>query len=63
MSPVVLILVFCLGPACQEQRQFIDSPISCMLQGQVRATEWLNGHKRWKLRSWRCEMLPVGQNI
>jgi hypothetical protein len=58
---VQLVFVFCLiaSPTqCQEQRPTFEelSRISCMVQGQQYAQDWLNEHPKWMLARWRCEM-------
>jgi hypothetical protein len=55
-----LVLVFCLASApgdCQEERPlFADmSLMSCLVQGQRYASDWLADHPKWTLSGWRCE--------
>lgn len=56
---VTLILVVCLAGApdsCREERPIVDvsSPMSCMIEGQRYAIEWLEEHPKWRLEKWRC---------
>jgi hypothetical protein len=55
-----LILTVCLAAApdtCQEERPPVEpaSAVTCMMQGQEIAAEWLNEHPKWVLSAWRCE--------
>jgi hypothetical protein len=55
-----LVLVFCLmtsPTSCQEERPLMTQlPLmSCMVQGQQYAQEWLADHPKWELSRWRCE--------
>jgi hypothetical protein len=56
---VSLILVVCLTAApstCQEERPLVEvaSSLSCLVEGQQIAAEWLEEHPKWMLRGWRC---------
>ena len=56
-----LIIVVCLAAApniCHEERPMIDmaSGVSCIMQGQQIAAQWLADHPRWMLRGWRCRL-------
>lgn len=60
---VTLILVVCLSTTpdiCREERPPIDveSPMSCMVQGQQIAAEWTEEHPKWRLSAWRCQFGP-----
>jgi hypothetical protein len=55
-----LVLVFCLAGlpnSCHEERPLLEqmSPMSCVMQGQQYALEWLADHPKWALSGWRCE--------
>lgn len=57
---VELVLVFCLMDApgsCQEERPMLGQVplMSCLMQGQQFAQEWLADHPKWALSGWRCE--------
>ena len=54
-----LILVFCLATApanCQEEKPALAdmSLMSCLVQGQQYAADWLAEHPKWTLAGWRC---------
>jgi hypothetical protein len=56
---VYLILLVCLSTspeACREERPPVEvaSSLSCMMQGQLIAAEWLEQHPKWILRGWQC---------
>jgi hypothetical protein len=64
---ITLVLVVCLSTtpdSCREERPIVDvsSPMSCMLQGQHYAIEWLEEHPKWHLSQWRCEVGPRGKD-
>jgi hypothetical protein len=64
---ITLVLVVCLSTtpdSCREERPIVDvsSPMSCMLQGQQYAIEWLEEHPKWHLSQWRCEVGPRGKD-
>ena len=55
-----LVLVFCLATApghCQEERPLVADLLlmSCLIQGQQYASDWLVDHPKWTLPGWRCE--------
>ena len=64
---VSLIRIVCLS-ATREIRREGRPPVedvsatSCMLQGQQRASEWLDEHPKWALRGWRCKFGPPEQS-
>jgi hypothetical protein len=58
---ITLILVVCLAATpdiCREETPPIDpaSSMSCVVQGQLMASEWLSEHPKWLLKGWRCRM-------
>lgn len=60
---ITLVLVVCLSSApnvCREERPPVDvaSPMSCMVQGQQIAAEWLSEHPKWHLSGWKCQIGP-----
>jgi hypothetical protein len=53
-------LVFCLASApgdCQQERPLLadTSLMSCLVQGQRYASDWLADHPKWTLSGWRGE--------
>ena len=57
---ITLILVVCLTAKpdiCEEQRPPVEivSQMSCLVQGQQIAAEWLEEHPKWRLLGWRCQ--------
>src|SRR5689334_5994505 len=57
---VQLVLIFCLATSpgsCREERPILEqlSLMSCMVQGQQIAQDWLADHPKWTLSRWRCE--------
>lgn len=58
---VTLILIVCLSATpniCQEKTPPVEiaNAMSCAIQGQIIAQEWLNDHPKWLLRGWRCRL-------
>ncbi len=58
---VSLILVVCLAATpeiCREERPPLEdiSQVSCIVQGQQLASQWLDEHPKWALRGWRCKL-------
>jgi len=56
-----LILVVCLSgtsDVCHEERPLVDlaSPMSCLIEGQQIAAEWIEEHPKWRVQGWRCQM-------
>jgi len=56
---VSLILIVCLAGApdvCREEQPPVDvaSVMSCAMEGQLIALQWLDDHPKWTLRGWRC---------
>jgi len=54
---IKLVLVVCLAAnpgVCKEVTPTLDDGISCAIQGQIVAQDWLSGHPKWTLRGWRC---------
>jgi hypothetical protein len=54
-----LILVICLSTApdvCREEQApaDVESAMSCAMDGQLIAQQWLEDHPKWTLRGWRC---------
>jgi hypothetical protein len=58
---IELVLVYCLAAApdqCVERRLPFDPGISamaCTMEAQRVASEFLETHREWLLRGWRCE--------
>ncbi len=64
---LTLVLVVCLSAApniCREEEPPVTvvSPMSCVMQGQLLALEWLEDHPKWRLASWRCEAGARGKD-
>jgi hypothetical protein len=60
---VTLILVVCLSGSpdiCREEQPPIDvtNAMTCLVQGQQIAAEWLEEHPKWPLEAWRCRLGP-----
>jgi hypothetical protein len=58
---VSLILLVCLVSSpetCQEERPPVEvaSSLSCVIEGQLIAAEWLEEHPKWALKGWRCRL-------
>lgn len=58
---ITLVLVVCLSATpdiCREETPPVDvaSPMSCMVQGQQIAAEWLAEHPKWQLSGWKCQI-------
>ena len=59
---VQLVLVYCLmsdGSACVENRPMTEyplTPISCMVEAQPMASDFLRAHPKYHLASFRCEI-------
>jgi hypothetical protein len=56
---VALILIVCLAATpdiCREEQPPVDvaNAMSCAVQGQLIASQWLDEHPKWLLRGWRC---------
>lgn len=54
---ITLVLIVCLASApdvCREEQPPLDDCISCAIQGQIVAQDWLNEHPKWMLKGWRC---------
>lgn len=57
---ITLILIVCLSATpdvCHEEKPPVDvaSPMSCMVQGQQIAAEWVSEHPKWQLSAWKCQ--------
>jgi hypothetical protein len=55
-----LVLIFCLAgtpSSCQEERPLVAdmSLMTCLVQGQQYAANWIADHPKWTLSGWRCE--------
>ena len=55
-----LVLIFCLAGtpgSCQEERPLVAdmSLMTCLVQGQQYAANWIADHPKWTLSGWRCE--------
>lgn len=64
---LTLVLVVCLSATpsiCREEQPPMDavSPMSCAVQGQLIAVEWLEDHPKWQLAAWRCEVGTRGKD-
>jgi hypothetical protein len=60
---VTLILIVCLSgtpDVCREEQPPIEvsNAMSCFVQGQQIAAEWLEEHPKWRLEGWRCRLGP-----
>ena len=58
---VQLVMTFCLmvnGGSCVEQRPMLEglSPMGCMVSAQPLAAEFVRGHPKFALTSFRCEI-------
>jgi len=58
---VSLILLVCLAASpetCREERPpvEVETGLSCLMQGQLIAVEWLEEHPKWTLRGWQCKL-------
>lgn len=56
---VSLILIVCLAATpdvCREEQPAVDiaRAMSCAMEGQLIALQWLDDHPKWTLRGWRC---------
>lgn len=65
---ITLILVVCLSATpdvCHEETPPVDvaSPMSCMVQGQQVAAEWLSEHPKWQVSGWKCQMGPREKQV
>jgi hypothetical protein len=63
---VSLILVVCLAATpdvCREERPPMEpvSQISCIVEGQQFASQWLEEHPKWALKGWRCNAGAPGK--
>jgi hypothetical protein len=53
-----LILVVCLAIApniCEERTPPVEG-VSCLMQGQLLAAQWIDEHPKWVLKGWRCRV-------
>jgi hypothetical protein len=53
-----LVMIVCLATApdiCEERTPTVDG-ISCLMQGQLVAAQWLDEHPKWRLKGWRCRV-------
>src|SRR5260221_8059859 len=58
VAMVSLILIVCLAATpdvCREEQPPVDvaSAMSCAMDGQLIALQWLDDHPKWTLRGWR----------
>jgi hypothetical protein len=58
---VNIVLTVCMAAwsaHCTDERPVVAdlSIMSCMIQGQQIAAEWLSDHPKWMLQRWRCEI-------
>jgi hypothetical protein len=58
---VTLVLVVCLAATpdiCREEQPpaEIANAESCIVEGQVIASRWLEEHPKWTLKAWRCRI-------
>ncbi len=57
---IVLVFVACMSSSpdvCKEQNLLFSeqvSPMTCLMQAQLRLAEWTVQHPRWRIGSWRC---------
>jgi hypothetical protein len=58
-----LVLTICLFAApmeCRKERMPWEGPmVSCAINGQFAASEWLNAHPKWRLARWRCRPAEI----
>jgi hypothetical protein len=65
---IQLVLIYCLvaNPAsCVEARPAFEQPLtpmSCMMNAQMVAQQYVTTHPEWRLSSWRCEVNVPRQN-
>jgi hypothetical protein len=58
---IELVLVYCMvgePNQCTEQRPLFEQPLtamSCMMNAQLTAADYVKEHPVWHLSSWRCE--------
>jgi hypothetical protein len=62
-----LIIVVCLATSpdvCREEQPPIDmgQGLSCAMNGQTIAAEWLADHPLWTLKGWRCRFGDKGKD-
>ena len=59
---IELVLVYCLLDApdrCVERRETLDgstSALQCTIEAQQYARAYLEGHPKYRLARWRCEI-------
>ena len=57
---IVLVFVACMQSSpdiCREQNLLFAeqiSPMTCLMQAQLRLAEWSQQHPQWRIGSWRC---------
>lgn len=63
---VELIVVACLLSApgtCAEHRLHLDlegmEPAQCLYSSPPRIAQWQELHRKWKVRSWKCAVIPT----
>ncbi len=63
---IELLFVACLStqPNVCEQRSLLYtdiSPMTCMFGAQPALADWVEGHPNWRVASWKCRAVRVGQ--
>lgn len=56
MTPA-LALIVCLAAhldKCKTVFPEMDEGLSCAIQGQIVAAQWLADHPKWLLKGWKC---------
>ncbi len=59
---IQLVVVYCMianTSVCTETRPVFEdelSLVSCMMTGQMTASEYVREHPLWQLSGWRCEV-------
>lgn len=59
---IQLVIVYCLiahSETCVEARPAFEQPLtpmSCMMNAQFVAQQYVDQHPQWRLAGWRCEM-------
>ena len=65
---IQLVIVYCLianAANCMEARPAFErplTPMSCMMNAQLLAQQYVAEHPEWRLARWRCELNVPRQN-
>lgn len=67
---IALVFVVCLQQdpqVCQERNLLFSdrrlTPMTCLMQAQVRLAEWSQSHPKWRVGRWRCGRVAEGKTI